>query len=253
MMNRRHSQVRVASTLAIPMMAAADNPQDPELKFQPMHSGRRPEIGMLLYPGPHPCWICSARRRPCPPGATSTSSGRRRLHRVGHRHRASAHLDVRRLSERAGRAFVGGGAWPVRHHERRRDGRLPSPTAARGHHHITSSSVPARSCLALRGHAGVQGDEPLGLPRTLDAVRGDAGRCPRGGGPQPDLRRRRDGGTGPRPGAPRPSSSAEDIAKMTQLAMEYDPGAPFPGGDAEGGGPRGGEEGWATGWGRSTS
>ena len=49
-MNRR--QFVVATTLAVPTLAArAAEPQQPELKFQPMHSGRRPEIGMLLYPG----------------------------------------------------------------------------------------------------------------------------------------------------------------------------------------------------------
>ncbi|AGA28344.1 DJ-1/PfpI family protein [Singulisphaera acidiphila] len=47
-MNRR--QFVIAS--AVPALAArADTPQEPELKFQPMHTGRRPEIGMLLYPG----------------------------------------------------------------------------------------------------------------------------------------------------------------------------------------------------------
>ena len=50
-MNRRHFVCAVASALAVPMIAAADEPQQPELKFQPMHSGRRPEIGMLLYQG----------------------------------------------------------------------------------------------------------------------------------------------------------------------------------------------------------
>jgi transcriptional regulator GlxA family with amidase domain len=50
-MNRRQFGCAVASALAVPMIAAADEPQQPELKFQPMHAGRRPEIGMLLYPG----------------------------------------------------------------------------------------------------------------------------------------------------------------------------------------------------------
>lgn len=50
-MNRRQFAGAAASTLAIPMIAGADEPQQPELKFPPMHTGRRPEIGMLLYPG----------------------------------------------------------------------------------------------------------------------------------------------------------------------------------------------------------
>jgi cyclohexyl-isocyanide hydratase len=51
-MNRRQFAGAVASTLAVPALAArAAGPQEHELKFPPMHTGRRPEIGMLLYPG----------------------------------------------------------------------------------------------------------------------------------------------------------------------------------------------------------
>jgi cyclohexyl-isocyanide hydratase len=54
-MNRRQFGGAVASVVAVPAMAAraasGDEPQASELKFQPMHGGRRPEIGMLLYPG----------------------------------------------------------------------------------------------------------------------------------------------------------------------------------------------------------
>ena len=50
-MNRRQFAGTVASTLAVPTIARSDEPQQPELSFPPMHAGRRPEIGMLLYPG----------------------------------------------------------------------------------------------------------------------------------------------------------------------------------------------------------
>lgn len=53
-MNRRQFGGSVAASVAIPAMAAlasGDEPQASELKFKPMHGGRRPEIGMLLYPG----------------------------------------------------------------------------------------------------------------------------------------------------------------------------------------------------------
>ena len=50
-MNRRQFGSTVASTLALPAIAGLARADEPELKFQPMHSGRRPEIGMLLYPG----------------------------------------------------------------------------------------------------------------------------------------------------------------------------------------------------------
>ena len=50
-MNRRQFAGVVGSTLALPGLAAAEGPQPPEPKFPPMHAGRRPEIGMLLYPG----------------------------------------------------------------------------------------------------------------------------------------------------------------------------------------------------------
>lgn len=50
-MNRRQFAGTFASTLAVPLLASAGEPQQPELKFQPMHSGRKPEVGMLLYPG----------------------------------------------------------------------------------------------------------------------------------------------------------------------------------------------------------
>ena len=49
-MNRRQFAGVVASTLAVPAMAARAATGE-DLKFQPMHTGRRPEIGMLLYPG----------------------------------------------------------------------------------------------------------------------------------------------------------------------------------------------------------
>lgn len=49
-MNRRQFAGAATSALAIPALAARAD-EKPELKFQPMHTGRRPEIGMLLYPG----------------------------------------------------------------------------------------------------------------------------------------------------------------------------------------------------------
>jgi len=53
-MNRRQFSGTVASALAASataVQAMADEPRASELKFKPMHDGRRPEIGMLLYPG----------------------------------------------------------------------------------------------------------------------------------------------------------------------------------------------------------
>jgi transcriptional regulator GlxA family with amidase domain len=53
-MNRRKFGGTVASTLAVSTLAAhaaGDEPKTSELQLKPMHSGRRPEIAMLLYPG----------------------------------------------------------------------------------------------------------------------------------------------------------------------------------------------------------
>jgi transcriptional regulator GlxA family with amidase domain len=53
-MNRREFGGAVASTLAVPTLAAraaGDEPKTSELPFKSMHSGRRPEIAMMLYPG----------------------------------------------------------------------------------------------------------------------------------------------------------------------------------------------------------
>lgn len=54
-MKRRQFGGVVASALAVPTLAAraasGDVPLVSKLKLKPMHSGRRPEIGMLLYPG----------------------------------------------------------------------------------------------------------------------------------------------------------------------------------------------------------
>ena len=50
-MNRRQFGGIAASTLAAPFVASAGESQSPDLKIQPMRSDRRPEIGMLLYPG----------------------------------------------------------------------------------------------------------------------------------------------------------------------------------------------------------
>ena len=83
-------------------------PQQPELKFPPMHSGRRPEIGMLLYPGLTLLDLLG------PQTALSTSCNVHldlevaRLHRVGHGDRAAAHRrrspTARRTSTRSSSA-----------------------------------------------------------------------------------------------------------------------------------------------------
>lgn len=49
-MNRREFGGLVATALAVPTIAAI-GAEGPPARFGPMHGGRKPEIGMLLYPG----------------------------------------------------------------------------------------------------------------------------------------------------------------------------------------------------------
>ena len=236
-MNRREFGALAASSLAAPSTAAraVDEPRAIGAGFGPMHDGRRPEVGMLLYPGLTLMALLG------PQTALATSTNVHLLWKTrdliesdtGIGLRPTATLDD--CPKHLDALFVGGGPGQA---AVMNDPEVIRFLADRGSRakfvtSVCSGSLVLGAAGLLRGYKATSHWACRGLLTLFGATPVES---------RVVVDRNRISGGGVTAGLDfglvlLAKLLGEDVAKMTQLAMEYDPQPPFHAGTPEQAGP----------------
>lgn len=235
-MNRRQFGGTLAAAVAAPALAAqGDEPQGPELKFKAMHDGRRPEVGMLLYPGLTLMDLLG------PQTALSTSANVHLVWKTRDLIESDTGIGLRPTATLADcpkdldALFVGGGPGQMAIMNDPAVIRFVADRGARAKYvtSVCSGSLVLGAAGLLRGYKATSHWACRDLLALFGATPVDA---------RVVVDRKRISGGGVTAGLDfglvlLAKLLGDDIAKMTQLAMEYDPEPPFHAGTPKEAGP----------------